>query len=89
MQGNTFEKSNLKANYCIKYVSRNELNIEKTRSERELGLIEGYDLKWSGHVDRMVRKSNRILDMLKRMFESKDPELWKDLYVSLIRPHLE
>ena len=27
--------------------------------------------------------------MLKRTFESRDPGLWKDLYVSLVRPHLE
>jgi hypothetical protein len=47
------------------------------------------DLKWSGHVNRRVAKANRILGMLKRTFESRDPELWKDLYVSLVRPHLE
>ena len=27
--------------------------------------------------------------MLKRTFESREPGLWKDLYVSLVRPHLE
>ena len=27
--------------------------------------------------------------MLKRTFESREPKLWKDLYVSLLRPHLE
>ena len=45
------------------------------------------DLKWNGHVNRMVAKANRILGMLKRTFESRDPGLWKDLYVSLVRPH--
>ena len=37
----------------------------------------------------MVRKANRILDMLKRTFETRIPNMWKDLYVSLVRPHLE
>ena len=54
-----------------------------------MGLSLGFDLKWSGHVDRMVGKANRMLGMLKRTFESRDPGLWKDLYVSLVRPHLE
>ena len=35
----------------------------------------------------MVRKANRILDMLKRTFETRIPNMWKDLYVSLVRPH--
>ena len=39
-------------------------------------------------MDRMVGNANRILGMLKRTFESRDPELWKDLYVSIVRPHL-
>ena len=33
----------------------------------------------------MVRKAKRI----QRTFESRDPKMWKDLYVSLVRPHLE
>ena len=37
----------------------------------------------------MVGKANRILGMLKRIFVSRDLGLWKDLYVSLVRPHLE
>ena len=69
--------------------SGNELSIEKTRLERDLGVNVSDDLKWSRHVNRTVAKANRILGMLKRTFESRDPELWKDLYVSLVRPHLE
>ena len=32
-------------------------------------------------------KANRILGILK--FESRDPKLWKDLYISLVTLHLE
>ena len=49
----------------------------------------GSDLKWRDHLDRMVEKANRALGMLKRTFESREPGLWKDLYVSLVRPHFE
>ena len=27
--------------------------------------------------------------MLKKTFVSRDPKLWKELYVSIVRPHLE
>ena len=37
----------------------------------------------------MVGKANKILGMLKRTFESRDLKLWKELYVSLVRPYLE
>ena len=47
------------------------------------------DLNWSGQVDSLVGKANSILGMLKRTFESSESGLWKDLYVSLVRPHLE
>ena len=82
-------RSNPKENYSMTDTSGNVLSIEKTRLERDLGVNVSDDLKWSGHVNRTVAKANRILDMLKRTFESRDPELWKDLYVFLVRPHLK
>ena len=63
--------------------------VDKTNLERDLGVIVANDLKWSEHVDRMVGKANRMLGMLKKTFESRDPKLWKELCVSLVRPHLE
>ena len=67
----------------------NENDIEETNLERDLGLIVGSDLKRREHVDRIVGKVNRTLAMLKRTFENREPMLWKDLYVSLVRPLLE
>ena len=84
-----FGKSNPQALYCMKDDSGNEGYIEETKNERDLYVVISNDLKWGEHVDRMVGKAKRILGMLKRTFESRDPELWKELYVSLVRPHLE
>ena len=69
--------------------SGNKRDIEKTTLERDLGVIVTNDLKLSEHLDRMVRKTNMILGILRRTFESRDPKLWKELYVPLVRPHLE
>ena len=66
----------------------NKNDIEETNLERDLGVIVGSDLKWREQVDRMVAKANRTLGMLKKTFRSREPGLWKDLYVSLLRPHL-
>ena len=40
-------------------------------------------------MDRMVKKANRTLHMIKRSFKSRNSGLWKDLYVSLLRLHLK
>jgi len=34
-------------------------------------------------------KANRVLGMLRKTFISRDSQLWKNLYTSLVRPHLE
>ena len=46
------------------------------------------DVKLKNHINNVVNKTNRMLGLLKRTFESRDPLLWKDLYVTLIRSHL-
>ena len=47
------------------------------------------DLKWKKQTEAAVSKANRVLGMLKRTFVSRDMDLWRNLYVSLVRPHLE
>ena len=61
----------------------------KKQREKYLVVIVGNDLKWRELVDRIVGKANMKLCMLKRTFESMDTKIWKDLYVPLVRPHLE
>ena len=41
------------------------------------------------HVDMIASKANRVLGMLAKTFTSRDTDLWKMLYISLVRPHLE
>ena len=67
----------------------NENDIDETNLERDFGAIVGSDLKWRKHVYRMVGKANGALGMVKKTFESREPGLWKDLYVSLVRQHLK
>ena len=60
--------------------------LKKKILRGHLGLIVGTDLEWRKCVDRMIGKANKALGVLMRTFESK---MWKDLYVPLVRPHLE
>ena len=44
------------------------------------------DLKWKNHS---VNKANKALGMLLKTFTIRDSDLWKMLYISLLRPHIE
>ena len=76
------------------YTMRNVKNdsnhtLATTSSERDLGIQITSDLKWHSQCSLAASKGNRILGMLNRTFVNKDQELWKMLYTSLVRPHLE
>ena len=40
-------------------------------------------------IENVVRKAKRILGMLIRTFYSRDPRFWRNIYVALVRLHLE
>ena len=63
--------------------------LEKTKREKDLGVIFRSDLSWKDHILEITARSNRILGSLKKAFVSRDSHLWKHLYISLVRPHLE
>ena len=47
------------------------------------------DLSWSSQINKVTATANRVLGMLKRTFVCKEANLWRQLYTSLVRPHLE
>ena len=63
--------------------------LEESSCERDLGVHISSDLRWKIHIDMIASKANRVLGMLVKTFTSRDTYLWKLLYVSLVRPHLE
>ncbi len=63
--------------------------IETTLCERDLGVTVSANLKWHEHCSIISARANRVLGMLGRTFMCRDPRVWKMLYISLVRPHLE
>ena len=56
--------------------------------ERNLRVIFVINLKWTEKIVVSVNKANIILGMLSRTFESRVVGIWKQLYTSMVRPHL-
>ena len=68
--------------------SGESIPLETTNRERDLGIIITSDMKWNEQVTSAVRAS-KMTGMLRKYFESRDQIMWKKIYTSSIRPHLE
>ena len=71
------------------YDNEELIQIEKTYSERDLGIQVSSNLKYHNQVSKAASKANSMLGMLKRTFVSRDKNIWKKLYTTYVRPHLE
>jgi len=63
--------------------------LEKTRQEKDLGVIVSSELKNHGQCVEQCKKANKILGYISRSFEYKSKDIILPLYKSLVRPHLE
>ena len=82
-----------KKNPHREYFIHDDLNLRKrlsnTSHERDLGVIVSSDLKPTLHCNKAAATANRLLGLMKNTFTSRDPLLWKLIYTTYIRPHLE
>ena len=67
----------------------NRLVLETSLSERDLGVQVSANLKYEDQVRIVANKANEMLGILKHTFVSRETQLWKKLYTTYIRPHLE
>ena len=70
--------------YCL---SGNEL--EHVFEEKDLGVTFDADLKFEDHISAKVLKANAIAGLIRRSFSFLDAHLFKRLYTTFVRPHLE
>jgi hypothetical protein len=75
--------------YFMPGVNGTPQRLEVSQNERDLGVIISDDLKLDIQVVSAATKANRMLGMLKKSFRSRKLSLWKGLYITYIRPHLE
>ena len=68
----------------LKYRARYRIIRENT-----VGVTFTSDLNWKDHILGITARAKRLLGSLKKAFVSRGSTLWKNLYISLVRPHLE
>ena len=71
------------------HYSLNQVQLEESVLERDIGVNISNDLKPSSHVDIIVKKANSMLGQLSRAFSFKNKAIWTRLYKTYVRPLLE
>ena len=86
-----YGKQNLMFEYLVKDDDGSIGFLEKSRSEKDLGIIFSNNLNYLSWRTLLfiVQKGEHDLGMLKNTFASRDIKLWNQLCVSMVRPHLE
>ena len=76
--------------YCMKKQNSDEkVKLNPSVVEKDLGVLVDKDLKFTQHIESQVKKANRLLGLIRRSFTFMDKECMKQLFTSLVRPHLE
>ena len=76
----------------IRYTRRYSIyehELEHVFEEKDLGLTFESDLKIDEHISAKVRKANAIVGLIRRTFSFLDCRMFKKLYTTFVRPHLE
>ena len=83
-------KNNPNFNYFLQnHLTLQKQSISTTTDERDLGIYISKNLKFKHQVDHAAGKASSVVAMLRNTFVSRDPFLWKKLYTTYVRPHLE
>ena len=70
--------------YCL-----NDQELEHVFQEKDLGVIFDTELKFEEHIAAKVNKANSIIGVIRRSFHYLGEDLFKTLYTTFVRPHLE
>ena len=68
-------------------ISKQEL--EHVFEEKDLGILIDNNLRFEEHISSKVHKANAIVGLIRRTFNFLDCKLFKQLYTTFVRPHLE
>ena len=64
--------------------------LEEVEIFKYLDVLISKNLSWSEHISEICTKAQQILGLLYRqLYNNGDPATLRQLYISLVRPHLE
>ena len=71
-------------------ISLNGLPLETITTFKYLGVLLSSDLSWSSHVHKICSKARQLLGLIyRRFYRHSNEQTLRQLYISLVLPHLE
>ena len=67
----------------------NGQELEHVFEEKDLGITIDHELKFQDHIANKIKTANSIMGLIRRSFNNLDKKLFKTLFTSFVRPHLE
>ena len=85
----SFGRSPRQYSYTMKNADGITLPLQQCNEEQDLGILFTPNLKFRDHINKITRKANSVVGIIRRSFSCLDKVMFRTLYVSLVRPHLE
>ena len=63
--------------------------LDQVKTFKYLGVLLSHDFSWGEHVQSVCSRARKILGVLYRLFYNNAPSHSLQLYLSLVRPHLD
>ena len=71
------------------HYSMDGVELEHVSVEKDLGVLIDEELIFEEHIMEKVKKANAIVGLIRRSFSYLDGRLFKKLFTTFVRPHLE
>ena len=66
-----------------------EVELESITTEKDLGITFDNCLNFKHHINNIIKKASQMMGIIRRTFENLSPEIFKPLYIALVRSGLE
>ena len=67
----------------------NNIKLGKVTEEKDVGITVSNSLKPGKHCKESVRRANAVLTQISKAFHYRDRFVFRKLYITYVRPHLE
>ena len=76
-------------NYAEGYYNMDETKLKTVEVEKDLGIYIDKNLGFDEHINLKVKKANSLVGIIRRTFTFINKHVFKPLFTTIVRPHLE
>ena len=70
-------------------IGTNKTKLEVVKQEKDLGIIFDDTLSFENHISTCIKKASQMMGLIRRSFTSLNAEVFKPIYMALVRSRLE